>query len=404
MKKFIAIFITCWLALLSWLPSVHAETFINANQLDAAAALAIDAKTGQILYSQNINQKLPIASISKLLTVMVIEDEISQHQLSWNTKVKINQKVAAIADDPEYSNVSLTQGQSYTVSDLVKAALIKSADGATVALAGALGDSTAQFNQKLQKKARQIGIKDATIVNSVGLTNSQLKDLAVKNIDDNAENKMSAKDVGKMAAYLVNHYPDLLKIAGQTSFQLDGSTVNNINKMLTDSQYQTSGVTIDGLKTGTSDAAGACLVSTATFQNRRIVTVVLHANGDSTDARFTATQKLYQLIANSSLTPQKTALSKSFYQRSVVKFLFFKHQIKLRPRSITIWENASDANQSSRLTIYDHLTAKTNRSGQLKAPIKKGQSLGYSYVKVKGVQFINNHGLRLPLISQTTVQ
>lgn len=320
MKKFIAIFLTCWLALLSWLPSVHAETFINANQLDAATALAIDAKTGQILYSQNINQKLPIASISKLLTVMVIEDEISQHQLSWNTKVKINQKVAAIADDPEYSNVSLTQGQSYTVSDLV------------------------------------------------------------------------------------NHYPDLLKIAGQTSFQLDGSTVNNINKMLTDSQYQTSGVTIDGLKTGTSDAAGACLVSTATFQNRRIVTVVLHANGDSTDARFTATQKLYQLIANSSLTPQKTALPKSFYQRSVVKFLFFKHQIKLRPRSITIWENASDANQSSRLTIYDHLTAKTNRSGQLKAPIKKGQSLGYSYVKVKGVQFINNHGLRLPLISQTTVQ
>lgn len=186
MKKFIAIFLTCWLALLSWLPSVHAETFINANQLDAAAALAIDAKTGQILYSQNINQKLPIASISKLLTVMVIEDEISQHQLSWNTKVKINQKVAAIADDPEYSNVSLTQGQSYTVSDLVKAALIKSADGATVALAGALGDSTAQFNQKLQKKARQIGIKDAIIVNSVGLTNSQLKDLAVKNIDDNA--------------------------------------------------------------------------------------------------------------------------------------------------------------------------------------------------------------------------
>lgn len=100
MKKFIAIFLTCWLTLLSWLPSVHAETFINANQLDTAAALAIDAKTGQILYSQNINQKLPIASISKLLTVMVIEDEISQHQLSWNTKVKINQKVAAIADDP----------------------------------------------------------------------------------------------------------------------------------------------------------------------------------------------------------------------------------------------------------------------------------------------------------------
>ncbi|MDF9445917.1 D-alanyl-D-alanine carboxypeptidase, partial [Limosilactobacillus mucosae] len=133
----------------------------------------------------------------------------------------------------------------------------------------------------------------------VGLTNSQLKDLAVKNIDDNAENMMSAKDVGKMAAYLVNHYPDLLKIAGQTSFEMDGQSYTNINKMLTESKYQTNGVTIDGLKTGTSDAAGACLVSTATFKNRHIVTIVLHANGDSTDARFTATQKLYQLIVNS---------------------------------------------------------------------------------------------------------
>lgn len=160
MKKIVTVFLTCWLTLLSWLPIAHAETFLNVNQLDASAALAIDAKTGQILYSQNINQKLPIASISKLLTVMVIEDEINNHQLSWNTKIKINQKVAAIANDSEYSNVSLTQGQSYTVSDLVKAALIKSADGATVALAGALGDSTAQFNQKLQKKARQIGIKE----------------------------------------------------------------------------------------------------------------------------------------------------------------------------------------------------------------------------------------------------
>lgn len=404
MKKIVTVFLTCWLTLLSWLPIAHAEMFLNVNQLDASAALAIDAKTDQILYSQNINQKLPIASISKLLTVMVIEDEINNHQLSWNTKIKIDQKVAAIANDSEYSNVSLTQGQSYTVSDLVKAALIKSADGATVALAGALGDSTAQFNQKLQKKARQIGIKDATIVNSVGLTNSQLKDLAVKNIDDNAENMMSAKDVGKMAAYLVNHYPDLLKIAGQTSFEMDGQSYTNINKMLTESKYQTNGVTIDGLKTGTSDAAGACLVSTATFKNRHIVTVVLHANGDSTDARFTATQKLYQLIVNSSLTPQKVALPKSFYQRTVVKFLFFKHQITLRPRSITIWENANDAAKTSSLTIYDHLLAKTNQNGQLKAPIKKGQSLGYSYVKVKGVQFLNSHGLKLHLFSQTAVQ
>lgn len=404
MKKLVTIFLSFWLILLGIMPAAKADAFLNDNEINAKAALAIDAQTGQILYSQNIDQKLPIASITKLLTVMVIQDEIDQHKLSWNSKIKITAKVAEIAEDSEYSNVDLTEGQSYTVEDLVKSALVKSADGATLALASALGDSTAQFNQKMQQKARQIGVKDAQIVNSVGLTNSQLKSSALSNVGDNVENKMTAKDVGLIAAYLVNHYPKLLKMAGLTSFNHNGETVTTINKMLTDDQYQTSGVTIDGLKTGTSDAAGACLVSSATFQGRHIITVVLHANGDSDDARFTQTQKIYKLIANSSLTPQKLALPKSFYQRTAVKHWFFHHQVTIKPRSITIWQTSADAAKQARFTIYDQLTAKTNRHGYLITPIEKGQSIGHAYIKVAGTQFLNSRGLKVNMISQTSVR
>ena len=152
-------------------PAGHAAA---TTAVDAKAAVLVDAQTGQIIYQQNAKQKLPIASISKLLTVLVIEDDIAHGDLNWDTRVAISKDVAAVANNPEYSNAGLQQGATYTVGELVQAALIKSADGATLALAGAVGDSTAAFNQKMQKKARALGVKDAQIVNAVGLQNEDL--------------------------------------------------------------------------------------------------------------------------------------------------------------------------------------------------------------------------------------
>ena len=236
-------------------PAGHAAA---TTAVDAKAAVLVDAQTGQIIYQQNAKQKLPIASISKLLTVLVIEDEIARGDLNRDTRVAISKDVAAVANNPEYSNAGLQQGATYTVGELVQAALIKSADGATLALAGAVGDSTAAFNQKMQKKARALGVKDAQIVNAVGLQNEDLPTkLQVKGVSGKAENEMSATDVAKIASYLLAHYPRTARVAGQRTMQLTtpngaSKTLTNINQLLTNTAYAVAGVKYTGLKTGTS--------------------------------------------------------------------------------------------------------------------------------------------------------
>lgn len=204
MKKFLAVLLMIPLVLGIMVVPAHAAPLI-----DASAAIMVDASTGQVIYEQNAQQKLPIASISKLLTAVVIEDEVHSNQITGNTKVKIDDGTAAISNDPNYSAIGLQAGQSYTVRELLNAALVKSADGATMALSAAAGDSMDEFNMKLQQKAQDIGLKNYTIVNPVGLNNGDLKSLASKQYSDKAENAMTATDVAILARYLVNRYPQL---------------------------------------------------------------------------------------------------------------------------------------------------------------------------------------------------
>ncbi|MFR0771077.1 MAG: D-alanyl-D-alanine carboxypeptidase family protein [Limosilactobacillus pontis] len=191
-------------------PPVHAKPLI-----DASAAVMVDASTGQVIYEQNAHKKLPIASISKLLTAVVIMDEVHSKQITGDTKVKVDSGIAAISNDPQYSVIGLQEGNAYTVRELLNASLVKSADGAALALAAAAGDSLDEFNMKLQQKAQEIGLKDYTIVNPVGLTNGDLKTLSIKQYSDQAENAMTATDVAILARYLVNHYPQLLQVTAQ---------------------------------------------------------------------------------------------------------------------------------------------------------------------------------------------
>lgn len=183
-----------------------------ATKIDASAALVMDANTGQIMYQKNMKQVLPIASITKLLTVAVIENEIKENKLNWNSKVKINKTLAKLSTSSELSNVELKQGSSYTVKQLVHASLISSADAATLALTTATGDTTAGFNKKLQAMAHKIGVTNAKIYNAVGLKNSDLGALKLKNVAGKSENEMSASDVAKIAQYVVKQDSNVLQI------------------------------------------------------------------------------------------------------------------------------------------------------------------------------------------------
>ncbi len=272
----------------------------TSQDVGAKAAIAMDAKTRQILYQKNAQKRYPVASTIKILTLAVIEKDIQAHKLSWDQKVTISHPVAVMANDWRFSNVPLNGGESYTIKSLVDSMMLVSADGSAEALALADAGSVAKFNAKMQQVAKEAGVTDAKIYNMIGLSNGDLGTLRLKNVSKNAENQISAVDLAKIASWLLNHYPDVVNITktAQEDFPVSDSQtyhMQNINLMIKGAALDRADGEIDGLKTGTTDSAGNCFVSTGTFNNRRLVTVVLNVPGDFNN-QFQQTNNLYNRV------------------------------------------------------------------------------------------------------------
>lgn len=272
----------------------------TSQDVAAKAAIAMDAKTGQILYQKNAQKRYPVASTIKILTLAVIEKDIQAHKLSWDQKVTISHPVAVMANDWRFSNVPLNEGESYTIKSLVDSMMLVSADGSAEALALADAGSVAKFNAKMQQVAKEAGVTDAKIYNMIGLSNGDLGTLRLKNVSKNAENQISAVDLAKIASWLLNRYPDVVNITktAQEDFPVSDSQtyhMQNINLMIKGAALDRADGEIDGLKTGTTDSAGNCFVSTGTFNNRRLVTVVLNVPGDFNN-QFQQTNNLYNRV------------------------------------------------------------------------------------------------------------
>lgn len=279
----------------------------TSQDVDAKAAIAMDAKTGQILYQKNARKRYPVASTIKILTLAVIEKDIQAHKLSWDQKVTISHPVAVMANDWRFSNVPLNEGESYTIKSLVDSMMLVSADGSAEALALADAGSVAKFNTKMQQVAKEAGVTDAKIYNMIGLENGDLGTLRLKNVSKHAENQISAVDLAKIASWLLNHYPDVVNITktAQEDFPVSASQtyhMQNINLMIKGAALDRADGEIDGLKTGMTDSAGNCFVSTGTFNNRRLVTVVLNVPGDFNN-QFQQTNNLYNRVLGR-FTPQ----------------------------------------------------------------------------------------------------
>src|SRR5699024_4406527 len=207
---FLVTILTVNVVSLGFANSASADT--TKLNLNARAAYAIDAETGQVLYQKNANKTYPVASLTKVLTLAVIEQDVKNHHLSWNQKVKITPAVAKVANDWHFSNVPLNAGESYTIRQLIESMMIVSADGSAEALALADAGSTAAFNKKMQAVAKKAGVTDAKIYNMIGLANGDLGKNSLKGVKKTAEDQFSAKDMALISKYLIETYPDSLKI------------------------------------------------------------------------------------------------------------------------------------------------------------------------------------------------
>lgn len=369
--------------------SVKADaTKLNLN---ARAAYAIDAETGQVLYQKNANKTYPVASLTKVLTLAVIEQDVKNHHLRWQQKVKITPAVAKVANDWHFSNVPLNAGESYTIRQLAESMMIVSADGSAEALALADAGSTEAFNKKMQAVAKKAGVTDAKIYNMIGLANGDLGKNRVKAAKKTAENQFSAKDMALISKYLIETYPDSLKIT-KTKFANFRVSANqeyrmiNINSLLPENGFAPKNGTIDGLKTGNTDTAGKCIISTGTFAGRRIIVVALHTKGDW-NAQSKDAQQFYEKLTDVYQPTQVNSikqLSRGVQDAHVVHAKD-KHSTGLKlEKTTTIWLPKGTTTNSVKANL-NILRADRSITHQLKAPVKRGQHVGYITLKPTGM-------------------
>ena len=263
------------------------------DTFDVAAkhAIAVEASTGKVLYEKDATTPDGIASMTKILTVYLTYKEIDKGNLSWDTKVPISDYAYDLTANSDASNVPM-EAREYTVEQLVNAAMVASANSAAIALAEQIGGTESKFVDKMQAQLQEWGINDAKLFNASGLNNSYLGDNIYPGSSSTDENTLSARDVAIIAQHLITEYPDVLKISNQATADFDGSTMNTYNYMLKGMPYERDG--IDGLKTGTTELAGASFVATSTENGMRIISVVMNADGwqENEFARFEATNAL----------------------------------------------------------------------------------------------------------------
>lgn len=369
---------------------VHADT--AAFQMDARAAYAIDAESGQVLYQKNATKRYPIASVIKILTLGVILQDIRNHHLKWDQKIKITPAVAKMADDWHFSNVPLMNGEEYTVRQLVDSMMLVSADGSTEALALADAGSTAAFNKKMMAFAKKAGVTDIKIYNMIGLPNGDLGKHKLKGVDKDAENLLSAKDVALISKYLVENYPETLDITKQKFANFDVTKdqqylMTNVNALLPQNGFAPKDGEIDGLKTGNTDRAGKCIVSTGTFTGRRIILVALHTKGEWND-QSKMQQDFYNKLVDEYQPVEIKKVSDLSAKLTSVKVKNGKNKnkanIKLTKKT-TVWLPKNMKLQATKPT----LRVQGNDQKQLTAPIKKNQQVGSIELHIPGLPDFN---------------
>lgn len=252
--------------------------------LNARSAVVLDGETGEIIYMKNAQQALPPASMSKMMTELVVLDSIYAGHIAWQDSVTTSRYAADVIG----TQIGFGEGEVFSVQELFEAMVIHSANDAAIALAEHVAGSELQFVQLMNRKGRQLGLSVQTVFgNATGLGRQDLVDHREAAAEQ--ETLMTAYDVAILAKLLIEAYPEVLEIASKREATISRKQpLAATNLMLPGQKHFFAG--LDGLKTGYTSAAGYCFTSTAVQDGKRLFTVVMGAG--SSDSRFAETKKL----------------------------------------------------------------------------------------------------------------
>lgn len=318
-----------------------------ALNLTAKSAVVMEADTGTIMFEKSKDKKLPPASVTKVMSLLLIFQDLDSGKIKLSDKVTVSEHAASMGG----SQVFLEPGEEQTVEALIKCVVISSANDAVVALAEHLSGSEAGFVKRMNQEAKKLGMKNTMFKNACGL-------------DENGH-ETTAYDIALMSRELTEKHPKIFRYTkiwmdtithktkkGETEFGL-----SNTNKMI----RQYSGCT--GLKTGSTSTAKFCLSATATRNGVDLIAVVMASDDSKTRIKDTSALLDYG-FANCQVIRQKTT-SKEIGEIPVTKG---KKNAVLYPAEIST-KILNIKGRSSKIT-------RTIKKYSLEAPVKKGQTIG----------------------------
>ncbi|KGR89698.1 D-alanyl-D-alanine carboxypeptidase [Ureibacillus massiliensis 4400831 = CIP 108448 = CCUG 49529] len=385
--------------------SASAETDLS---LTVDAAILIDAETGKILYEQNADTNLGIASMTKMMTEYILLDAINAGTITWDQQYRVTEYTYRMSQDRALSNVPLRADGTYSIQELYEAMAIYSANAATVAIAETIAGTESEFLNLMNQKAEEIGLTNYKFVNSTGLNNSDLFGMHPAGTGPEDENVMSAHDVAKLAYNLLKDHPEVTETSSISKKIFregtdDAIEMENWNFMLPGLVYEYEGV--DGLKTGTTTLAGYCFTGTAERNGTRLIAVVMNAVDSqgvgSYKARFDATAKLFD-YGFAQFSKQEIVPANYTFEGqesiAVTKGKADKVGIAVKdPISVMIKANEKDLYQPKLILETDTMEAEVKEGTVVgKVVIERTEGTDYGY--------INGDGFTADVVTTETVE
>ncbi|MCX7923309.1 MAG: D-alanyl-D-alanine carboxypeptidase [Clostridia bacterium] len=322
----------------------------DINDLKAKSAILMDAASGNVLFEKSSHERLPLASVTKVMSMLLVMEAIDSGKIKFEDKAPVSEYSASMGGSQAY----LKPGEEFTVSEMLKAVAVHSSNDVTVALAEFLAGSEGTFVGLMNDKAKQLGMNNTNFLDCTGLTDEG--------------HYSSAYDIAIMSRELIVKHPKILEYTSiwHDTFRNGTFSLDNTNKLI--KFYQGC----DGLKTGFTTKAGYNLSATAIKNGMRVITVV--QGEPDTNTRFAETRKLFDFgfsnfelaqvnnkgDQSGNLTVKKGVKSevKAIYGEDV-KFLVAKGSKNKIERAVTL-------------------------DSDVVAPIKAGQKIGEVVYKLEG--------------------
>lgn len=306
----------------------------------ANAFLLIDANSQQVLAEKNSELLVEPASLTKMMTMYIVDSEIKAGKLSLDTPILVSKNAWQAPGSRMFLNVDTT----VPVSELIKGVIIQSGNDSSIALAEHIAGSEQSFAELMNSYAQMLGMKNSHFMNATGLPDPQ--------------HITTAKDMAILARAIVRNFPETYKIYSQKEFVYNGIHQHNRNRLL----WRNS--VVDGIKTGHTDNAGYCLVASGKIENMRLIAIVMGARSDKDRTEE----------ANKLLT-----WGFRFYETNLIQ----KADVALQNSRVWMGNSkrvavgfSEDLYITSAQGSYKKYTATINMPSMLKAPLAQGDIVG----------------------------